>query len=126
MAEPATVPLSIRLPSDLRTQLDIRAASNDISLNAEIVDALRKSMKAVPNYIVIRRCTSRMGVYYAAAWEESGDDFYSGGFGQDEETAFAAVEAEIKERGFKLRDIRIEHRSETLERLTDDGRANAG
>jgi plasmid stability protein len=121
-----TVPLSIRLPSDLRTQLDIRAASNNTSLNAEIVDALRKSMKALPNYIVIRRCTSRMGVYYAAAWEESGDDFYSGEFGQDEKTALAAVEAEIKKRGFKLRDITIEHRSETLDRLTDDARSNAG
>lgn len=126
MAEPATVPLSIRLPSDLRTQLDIRAASNNTSLNAEIVDALRKSMKSVPNYIVIRRCTSRMGVYYAAAWEESSDDFYSGGFGQDEEIAFAAVEAEIKKRGFKLRDITIEHRSETLERSADDAQPDAG
>jgi len=113
--------LSIRLPTRLRAWLLVRAEANRSSLNSEIVEILEKLKKDAPNYIVLRRCTTRMGVFYAAAWNESTDDFYSGEYGQDEESAFTAVNAEITKRGFKLRDILISHRDETLtlERLTD-------
>ena len=118
--------LSIRLPTHLRAWLLVRAEANRSSLNSEIVEILEKSKKDAPNYIVLRRCTTRMGVFFAAAWNESIDDFYSGEYGQDEEKAFAAVKAEIAKRGFKLRDILISHCEETLtlERSTDDADTN--
>jgi hypothetical protein len=127
METPATTTLSIRLPADLRSWLTVRAeAKRGSSLNSEIVEVLCATMKAEPNYITVRHCKTRMGIFYAAAWNESTDDFYSGEYGQDEEKAFTAVKAEIAKRGFKLRDILVSHRAETLtlERSTDDADTN--
>ncbi|HKN31600.1 MAG TPA: hypothetical protein VJY34_28460 [Roseiarcus sp.] len=120
-----TINLSIRVPPDTRSWLQIASDARRVSLNTVICEALSRAMQEQPNYVVVRRCASRRGKFFTCAWNESKGDFYTGKIGEGEEEAFAAVEAEIKKRGFKLRDVSIEHRSQSLDRgpRPEDGEA---
>jgi predicted HicB family RNase H-like nuclease len=44
-AQPETVPLMVRLPSDLHAKVKACAKENDRSLNAEIIQRLRRSFE---------------------------------------------------------------------------------
>ena len=113
--------LSLRLPTNMKNWLSLRAQDNGKTINAELVEILKVLMNAEPLFIVIRTCEVRGAeTFYTASLNESmsdlrTDDARDGAF-KTIDAAYKAAVARITKLGFKLREVGVENRTETFER----------
>lgn len=96
--------LLVRLPKAEKAWLAVRAAENNRSMNAEILDLMQSAMQADPLEIFVHECHAPTGDFYSVSVGKDGEDFLET---ESREAAFNAARTKAKELGLSSKAIRL-------------------